>query len=90
MIPLLMKIRIKNKSGKNRNIWIPLPLLYIPILILIIILSPLLIIAGIIMVIRKGAYIFKAINWSFRVLTASCGLLIDVNSENANIHLSIQ
>jgi hypothetical protein len=90
MIPLFIKIGFKNKAGKNRNIWIPLPLLYIPILFLIIILSPLLIIAGIIMVIRKGAYIFKAINWSFRALTASCGLLIDVNSENAKVHLSIQ
>ena len=48
------------------------------------------IIAGIILVIRKGAYIFKAINWSLKVFTASCGLLIDVNSKDAKVHLSIQ
>jgi len=90
MIPLFIKIGFKNKSGKNRNIWFPLPLLYIPILILIIILSPLLIIAGIILVIWKGFNIVQAIKLAFLILTSSCGFLFDVHSKNKRVYFSIQ
>ena len=90
MIPLLIKIGFNAKAGKNRCIWIPLPLIYIPIVFLIIILSPLLIIAGIIVSIWKGINIFKATYLSLKVLAATCGILIDVNSEREKFHLSIQ
>jgi hypothetical protein len=90
MIPLFIKIGFRGKTGKNRNIWIPLPLFYIPLIILIVMFSPLLIVAGVIVTIWKGINIFKAVYLSLKVLAATCGILIDVNSEREKFHLTIQ
>ena len=90
MIPLLLKIRVGGQKKKHRTIWIPLPLIYIPVLILTIVLSPLLIIAAIVLLIIKGTNMFKAIPALFMVLTASSGFLIDVNTSKEKFSIAIK
>ena len=80
MIPWLLKIHIGRQNKKHRKIWVPLPLIYILVLILTIILSPLFIIAAIVLLIIKGINMFKAIPVLIRLLAASSGFLIDVNT----------
>jgi hypothetical protein len=90
MIPWFLKIHIGGQNKKHRKIWIPLPLIYIPVLILLIILSPLLIIGGIVLLIIKGTNLFKAIPVFFILLTSSSGFLIDVNSQNEKFLIAIK
>ena len=90
MIPLLLKIQIGGQNKKHRNIWIPLPLIYIPLLILMIIVSPLLIIGALALLVIKGPHIFKAIPALFIILTASSGLLIDVESQKEKLLITIK
>ena len=90
MIPWLLKINIGRQNKKDRKIWIPLPLIYIPVFILTIILSPLLIIAAIVLLIIKGINLFKAIPASIRLLAASRGFLIDVNTPDEKFLIDIK
>jgi hypothetical protein len=90
MIPWLLKIHIGGQKKKSRTIWIPLPLIYIPVLIVMIILSPLLIIAAIVLLIKKGTNMFKAIPALFLVLTASSGFFIDVKTPKEKFFIAIK
>ena len=90
MIPWLLKIRISGQKKKYRTIWIPLPLIYIPVLMVMIILSPLLIVAAIVLLVIKRTNMFKAIPALFRVLTASSGFLIDVNTPKEKFLIAIK
>lgn len=90
MIPLRLKIQFCGQNKKHRKIWIPLPLIYIPVLMLLIIFSPLLISAAIVLLIREGINMFKAIPAIFMVLKASSGFLIDVNSQKEKFLIAIK
>ena len=90
MIPWLLKIHTAGQNKKQRKIWIPLPLIYVLALILTIILSPLLIIAAAIMLIIKGINMFKAIPAIIRVVAASRGFLIDVNTPKEKFLIAIK
>lgn len=90
MIPLLLKIQLGGQNKKHRNIWIPLPLIYILLLILMVLISPLMIIGAIALLIVKGTHIFKAIPAFFKILTASSGLLIDIESQKENFSITIR
>jgi hypothetical protein len=90
MIPWLLKIHIGGQNRKHKKIWIPLPLIYIPVLIMLIILSPLLIIGGIVLLLIKGTNLFKALPVFFILLTSSSGFLIDVNSQNEKFLIAIK
>jgi hypothetical protein len=60
MIPMVVKIIFKAENRKGWRIWIPLPLLYLFALIFIILLSPILLVAAIILTIVKGTWIIRA------------------------------
>ena len=90
MIPWLIKIHIRGQNKKRIKIWIPLPLIYIPVFILTIILSPLLIIAAIVLLIKKGINMFKAIPVLIRLLAASSGFLIDVSTPKEKFLIAIK
>jgi hypothetical protein len=90
MIPWLLKVHIGGPNKKDRKIWIPLPLIYILVFILTIILSPLLIIAAIVLLIIKGINLFKAIPALIRLLAASSGFLIDVNTPDEKFLIDIK
>jgi hypothetical protein len=90
MIPLVLKIRISGDNQKHRNIWIPLPPVYIPLIILIIILAPLLVLGGIVLLIIKGADVFKALPAFFSMWTSLSGFLIDVRSKKRNFQITIR
>ena len=90
MIPWLLKIHIGGQNRKHRKIWVPLPLIYILVLILTIILSPLFIIAAIVLLIIKGINMFKAIPLLIRLLVASSGFLIDVNTPKEKFLIAVK
>ena len=90
MMPWLLKIQIGGQNKKHRNIWIPLPLVYIPLIILITVLAPLLILGFIALLILRGTNMFKAIPVFFKILMASGGFLIDVNSQKRKFLISIK
>lgn len=90
MIPLVLKIHISGHAKRHRRIWIPLPLLYIPMIILIIILWPLLVLGGIVLLIIKGANVFKALPVFFSMWTSLSGFLIDVRSNKRKFQIIIR
>jgi hypothetical protein len=90
MMPWLLKIQIDGQNKKYKNIWIPLPLIYIPLIILIIALSPLLFLGFMALLIIKGTNMFKAIPVFFKILTASGGLLIDIDSIKGKFLIAIK
>ena len=90
MIPWLLKIHIRGQNKRRIKIWVPLPLIYIPVFILAIILSPLLIIAAIVLLIIKGINMFKAIPAIFSVVAASRGFLFDVNTPKEKFLIAIE
>ena len=90
MIPLVLKIHISGNDKRPRNIWIPLPLVYIPLIILIIILAPLLVLGGIVLLIIKGADVFKALPVFLSIGTSLSGFLIDVRSKKRNFQITIR
>ena len=90
MIPWLLKIHTGGHHKKHRRIWIPLPLVYILLLILIIILAPLLIIGATVLLLVKGANLFKAIPVFFALLTASSGFLVDVSTQKEKFQIAIK
>jgi hypothetical protein len=90
MIPLVLKIRISGDNQKHRNIWIPLPPVYIPLIILIITIAPLLILGGIVLLIIKGANIFKTLPVFFSMWTSLSGFLIDVRSKKRKFQIIIR
>ena len=90
MMPWLLKIHINGQNKKPLKIWIPLPLVYILALMIMIILSPLLIIAAVIVLIIKGINMFKAIPLVFRLVGASRGFLIDVSTPKEKFMIAIK
>ena len=90
MIPLVLKIRTSGDNQKHRNIWIPLPPVYIVLIILIITIAPLLILGCIVLLITKGANIFKALPVFLSIWTSLSGFLIDVRSKKRKFQITIR
>ena len=90
MIPLALKIRTSGDNQKHRNIWIPLPPVYIVLIILIITIAPLLILGCIVLLIIKGANIFKALPVFLSIWTSLSGFLIDVRSKKRKFQIIIR
>ena len=90
MIPLVLKIRTSGDNQKHRNIWIPLPPVYIVLIILIITIAPLLILGCIVLLIIKGANIFKALPVFLSIWTSLSGFLIDVRSKKRKFQITIR
>lgn len=90
MIPMVVKIKIQAEKKKGWRLWIPLPLLYFPALILVFLLSPILLVAVIVLTIVKGIRIVGVLPAIFIFISSLRGLNIDINSKDSKVYFSIQ
>ena len=90
MIPTVVRIKIKAEKKKAWRFWIPLPLLYLPTMILVFLLSPILLVAFMVLAIVKGIWLIRALPAFFVLISSLRGLDIDINSKNSKVYFSIQ
>jgi len=90
MIPMVIRIKIKAEKKKAWRFWIPLPLVYFPALILVFLLSPILLVAFMVLAVVKGIWLVRALPAFFIFISSLPGLDIDINSKDSKIYFSIQ
>lgn len=88
MIPMFMKIRIKEKGKKGVRLWLPLFLVWILLLAILVLLSPIFVLVGLVAWIRGyGRTFIFAFPMIFAVLWAMSGLRIHIEERDKKIQL---
>ncbi len=90
MIPLLLRIRVRNEDYKGVNLWLPLFLLWLIVLPLLVALLPLVLVAALILwPSGKGKLILYGYIMIFRLIGYMSGLKIDIRSRDNNIYVNL-
>jgi len=90
MIPVLLRIRVRNEDHRGINLWLPIFLLWLIVLPLLIALLPLVLIAALILWHSgKGKPILCGYFMIFRLIGYLSGLKIDVRSGDNNIYIRL-
>jgi len=86
MIPLVMRLKVREKGKKGVNLWIPIILAWILLLLLMILLLPVVLLVGLILWKQGYGKVLLLFYPRFFVLLFSMsGLKIDVESKNSKI-----
>ena len=88
MIPMFMKIYIKEKGKKGVRLWLPLFLVWMLLLAILILLSPIFVLVGLVAWFRGyGRTFFFVFPMIFAVLWAMSGLRIHIEERDKKIQL---
>jgi hypothetical protein len=91
MMPMILKLRVKDKEGKNFFIWLPLFLVWIIIFPLLLIPIPFVALAALIMwPSGKGFIIFHGYLTIFKIIGCLSGLEIDIESRNSTFFIILK
>ena len=90
MIPLILKLRIKDKNQRGFGIWLPLFLLWLIILPLLVIPAPLVFLAALIL--WQGSYgrlVLYSYFAIFSIIWNLSGLNLDIQSKDSIVYLDL-
>ena len=91
MIPMILKLRVIERSGKRFSIWLPLFLIWIIVFPLLIIPLPFVALAALIMrPSGKGTLILHGYFTIFKLIRCLSGLKIDIESGNNNFFIILR
>ena len=91
MIPMILKLRVRDNDGKRFFIWLPLFLVWIIILPLLLIPIPFVALAALIMwPSGKGPIIFHGYLAIFKLIVCLSGLEINIGSGNINFFIVLK
>ena len=91
MIPMILKLRVREKNGKRFFIWLPLFLVWIIILPLLLIPIPFLALAALIMwPSGKGPVIFHGYLTIFKLIGCLSDLEINIESVNSTFFIVLK
>jgi len=91
MIPMILKLRVRDKDGKRFFIWLPLFLIWIIILPLLLIPIPFVLLAALIMwPSGKGYIIFYGYFTIFKLIGSLSGLEVNIGSGSNNFFMILQ
>ena len=91
MVPMILKLRVRDKEGKNFFIWLPLFLIWIIIFPLLLIPIPFVALAALIMWPEgKGPVIFYGYFTIFKLIGCLSGLKIDIESGNSTFFIILK
>jgi len=91
MIPMILKLRVRDKEGKRFFIWLPLFLVWIIILPLLLIPIPFVLLAALIMCpTGKGYIILYGYLTIFKLIGSLSGLEINIGSGNNNFFIILR
>ncbi len=91
MIPLLMKIRIKEENKRGLRLILPFFLVWLLLLVILIVLSPFLLIAALIFWTRGyGIKILAIVPLIFSLMCSLSGLIIQVDEGDKKVFISIR
>ncbi|OGH05737.1 MAG: hypothetical protein A2W22_02055 [Candidatus Levybacteria bacterium RBG_16_35_11] len=90
MIPLLLRIRVRNEDHRGVNLWLPLFLLWLIVLPLLVALLPLVLLAALILwPSGKGKVLLYGYVMIFGLIGYMSGLKIDIRSRSNNIYINL-
>lgn len=91
MIPMILKLRIKDKNQKSFGIWLPLFLIWLVILPLLAIPAPFVLLAALILwpssYGRLVLYSYLAV---FSIISNMSGLNLDIESKDSIVYIDIR
>jgi hypothetical protein len=91
MIPLILKLRIKDKNQKRFGIWLPLFLLWLIVLPLLALPAPLVLLAVFIFwLCGKGWFVLNFYIGIFGLIGNLSGLKIDIQSKDSIVYLNLR
>lgn len=91
MIPMILKLRARGKSGKRFILWLPLFLIWIIVLPLLVIPVPFIALAALIMwPSGKGHLIFQGYLTIFRIIGCLSGFKMDIESRNGTFFIVLK
>ena len=91
MIPMILKLCVRDKGGKRFYIWLPLFLVWIIIFPLLLIPVPFVLLAALIMwPSGKGHIIFYGYLTIFKIIGCLSGLEIDIGSGNSTFFIVLK
>jgi hypothetical protein len=81
--PLVMRLKVQQGSGRGVGLWLPVFLLWIVLVAIVLPLLPLLLIADVILALRRSKVSLTGILWGvWNVLCAMRGLRVEVKGAN--------
>ncbi len=91
MIPMILKLRSRGKSGKRPTLWLPLFLVWIIVLPLLVIPAPFIMLAALIMwPSGRGHLVFHAYLTIFRIIGCLSGFEMDIESRNSTFFIVLK
>jgi hypothetical protein len=91
MIPLILKLRIKDKNQRRFGIWLPLFLIWLIVLPLLALLAPLVLLAALILWPGgKGRLVLYSYLAIFSLIFNLSGLKIDVQSKDSIVYINLR
>jgi len=91
MIPVILKLRIKNKNSRKFGIWFPLFLLWLIVLPLLALPAPLILIISLIMwQSGPGKKIWFGYMAVFTVICNLSGLCFEINSKDDDVYIYLK
>ncbi len=86
MIPLILKLRVKDKDHKRFGIWLPLFLLWLVILPLLVLPAPIILLLALILwPSGKGRLVLYSYKAVFELIFNLSGLKVDVESKEGSV-----
>ncbi|MCL4378404.1 MAG: hypothetical protein M1409_08530 [Actinobacteria bacterium] len=90
MIPLILKLRIKNRNQRRFGIWLPLFLLWLIVLPLLALLAPLVLLAALILWPGgKGRFVLHSYAVIFSLIFNLSGLKFDIESKDSIVYINL-
>ena len=91
MIPLILKLRIKDKNQKRFGIWLPLFLVWLIVLPLLALLAPLVLLAALILWPGgKGRLVLYSYLAIFNLIGNMSGLKVDIQSKDSFVYVDLR
>jgi len=91
MIPLILKLRIKDKNQKRFGIWLPLFLIWLIILPLLALPAPFVLLAALILWPGgKGRLVLYSYAAIFNLICNMSGLKVDIQSKDSIVYLDLR
>jgi hypothetical protein len=91
MIPLILKLRIKDKNQRRFGIWFPLFLLWLIVLPLLALLAPLALLAALILWPGgKGRLVLYSYMAIFSLICNLSGLKVDIQSKDSIVYINLR
>ena len=91
MIPLILKLRIKDKNQKRFGIWLPLFLVWLIVLPLLALLAPLVLLAALILWPGgKGRLVLYSYLAIFNLIGNMSGLKVDIQSKDSIVYVDLR